>query len=414
VENVHDVVKPGQSVSVRVLTVEDGGKVALTMKSKEAEAAAAARVASRSEAAPGGGGGSGPKAEGDGDSSRPRRAGKVATSAGAAPGFMMLVDFFPTLWSTLPSNHQIFLARCMSVSKMHVSQRGLGHCRCTHVCLTRRPILPHFPLPESLLQSNRRQPRRAPEAPGAQGESGRQREGQGAADDALWRLPGPGGRHLRAAARQPDAQRVRHRRPAAAQPGDRGRGAGGEKIGDASGDAPRNSIVPAWILDRHETAQMSLFSSAAQITRLLCMPAPDCHGQTSKGLSAKMQRPSCLSAVPLYCRPQVRVLGVKDGKIDVTQLTKEETAMEAEAEGGVGTKVSKDDTSNLFSFMLARAGVKSRAFETEVRTPPHTLRLAVSPARCRFIQLCLHCLVILPDARSCCFIAAPSCLDTCR
>lgn len=162
-ENVHDVVKPGQSVSVRVLTVEDGGKVALTMKSKEAEAAAAARVASRSEAAPGGGGGSGPRAEGDGDSSRPRRVGKVATSAGTAPGFMMLVDS----------------AQSDLSGKMHVSQQDAYESAQpgTLPLHSRVPDAstdtPSFSLPESLLQSNRRQPRRAPEAPGAQGESGR-------------------------------------------------------------------------------------------------------------------------------------------------------------------------------------------------------------------------------------------------
>lgn len=59
-------------------------------------------------------------------------------------------------------------------------------------------------------------------------------------------------------------------------------------------------------------------------------------------------------------------MGVKDGKIDVTQKSAEDMAAEAEAEGGVGT-VSAADTGNLFSFMLARAGVKSRAFETDVR-----------------------------------------------
>ena len=60
------------------------------------------------------------------------------------------------------------------------------------------------------------------------------------------------------------------------------------------------------------------------------------------------------------------MLSVKDGKIDVTQLSEEDVAAEADAIGGVGT-VSQSDAQNLFSFALARAGVKSRAFETDVR-----------------------------------------------
>lgn len=62
---------------------------------------------------------------------------------------------------------------------------------------------------------------------------------------------------------------------------------------------------------------------------------------------------------------QVRVIEVKGGKIDVTQLSREEEAAEEEAKGGVGTAV-QTDAGNLFQFALARAGVKSAAFETDV------------------------------------------------
>lgn len=64
---------------------------------------------------------------------------------------------------------------------------------------------------------------------------------------------------------------------------------------------------------------------------------------------------------------QVRVIGVKDGKIDVTQLSVEDEEAEEAAKGGVSTTSKAiTDAGNMFQFALARAGVNSRAFETDV------------------------------------------------
>ncbi len=59
---------------------------------------------------------------------------------------------------------------------------------------------------------------------------------------------------------------------------------------------------------------------------------------------------------------------VKGGKVDVTQLSEEDAAAEEEAKRGVGT-VTQADAGNLFSFALARAGVRKSTFETDVRPP---------------------------------------------
>jgi hypothetical protein len=65
--------------------------------------------------------------------------------------------------------------------------------------------------------------------------------------------------------------------------------------------------------------------------------------------------------------PQVRVTLVKDGKIDVTQLSKEDEEAEEAAKGGVGTMSrATADAGNLFQFALARAGISGATFETDV------------------------------------------------
>jgi hypothetical protein len=62
---------------------------------------------------------------------------------------------------------------------------------------------------------------------------------------------------------------------------------------------------------------------------------------------------------------QVRVLSVKDGKIDVTQQTAAEAKLDAELSKGVGTVKVGDDASP-FAFMLARAGVQRSDFGSNV------------------------------------------------
>jgi hypothetical protein len=64
---------------------------------------------------------------------------------------------------------------------------------------------------------------------------------------------------------------------------------------------------------------------------------------------------------------QVRVTLVKDGKIDVTQMSKEDEEAEEAAKGGVGTMSrATAEAGNMFQFALARAGISGATFETDV------------------------------------------------
>ena len=67
---------------------------------------------------------------------------------------------------------------------------------------------------------------------------------------------------------------------------------------------------------------------------------------------------------------QVRVKGVKNGKVDVTQRSEADAASDKAAEQGVSTIPAISQGASLFEFALSRAGVQSRAFETNVRPPP--------------------------------------------
>lgn len=103
---------------------------------------------------------------------------------------------------------------------------------------------------------------------------------------------------------------------------------------------------------------------------------------------------------------QVRVTLVKDGKIDVTQMSKEDEEAEEAAKGGVGTMSrATAEAGNMFQFALARAGISGATFETDVRP------LLAVPARSMNTMQPAACLQ--SDHAASCRFQHRSCMRTC-